>query len=133
MHHCIFRLNLTGIASILITCSVSMPAAAAISNGPNYTNAVDAEMQRILQFNEAEQSYQEKLKVGRERYAQKQRNRARIIEAMSSELQARQQTVVIQPVAAPDKHIEDQAGWSRPLLVVSALIFSFIGFDRYRY
>jgi hypothetical protein len=132
MHHRLFRHSLMGIAAILVTLTVSIRAGAAISKGPDYTNAIDVEQQRILQFYRAEQSFEEKLRVGRERYNQKQINRAKIIAAMSSELQARQQIVVIQPVAAPDGNTDEPAGWFRPSLAVAALAVSFIGIGHYR-
>jgi len=121
-----------GMAGILITLSTSIPASAAISNGPNLTNAAAAEEQRILQFHQAELSYQEKLKVGRERYNQQQIKRARIIAAMSSELQARQQTVVIQPVAAPDANPEEPDSGFQPALVVAVVAVGIFGFRFYR-
>jgi len=79
-------------------------AGAAISQGPLYTNAVASEQRRVLQFFEAQQSYQEQLKVGRQRYDQRQANRAKIIAAMSEELETRQQTVAIQPAGTSDGH-----------------------------
>jgi hypothetical protein len=100
---------------------ISFPAGAAISNGPHCTNAVAAEQQRILQFNYAEQSFQQQLKVGRERYNQKQVNRAKVIAAMSSELEARQQGAVSQPLAAPDGKAAKPAGRSRLWLAVAVL------------
>jgi len=127
MRHRVFKLSLVGIASVLITLGMSIPAGAAISNGPNYTNAVAAEEQRIFQFHQAQQSYEEKLRVGRERYDQKQMNRAKIIEAMSSELQARRQTVVLQPVAAPDGPTEEQVLSFRSSLVVAVLAAVLVG------
>jgi len=123
---------LIGTAGILLTWSMSIPASAAISNGPNFTNAVAAEEQRILQFHQAEQSFQEKLKVGRERYNQKQISRAKVIAAMSSELQARQQTVVIEPVAAPEANSDEPVSLFQPLLTAALLAVGLIGFARYR-
>jgi hypothetical protein len=133
MPHRIFGHSVMGMAAVLATLAMSIPAGAAISNGPNYTNAVAAEQQRILQFHQAEQSYQQKLKVGRERYNQKQINRAKVIAAMSSELQARQQTVVIQPAAGagPDGNTDEPAGRFRPWLGVAALAVGFFGFGHH--
>ena len=128
VRHLIFRRSLMGMAAMLITLAKPIPASAAISNGPHCTNAVAAEEQRILQFYQAEQSYEEKLKVGRERYDQKQVNRAKIIAAMASALQARQQAVVIQPVAAPEGNTDEPAEWFGPWLAVKALAIGMIGF-----
>ena len=86
------------IAALLLGAFLSLRAGAAISEGPVLTNAAAAEERRLSQFYRAEQSFQEKLKVGQERYNQKQAERAKIIAGMSSQLQARQQVVVIQPV-----------------------------------
>jgi hypothetical protein len=122
-----------GIAAMLITSAMSIPVIAAVSEGPNYTNAVVAEQRRIDQFYQAEQSFQEKLKVGRERYNQKQIDRAKTIAAMSAELQARQQTVGIQPVtmASPYVNTDKEVSWFRPSLVVGLLALGFIGFGYY--
>jgi hypothetical protein len=127
-----FRYSLMGIAATLITLAVSIPASAAISNGPNFTNSVAAEQQRIVQFYQAEQSYQEKLKVGKERYRQKQVNRAKIIAGMSSELQARQQAIVIEPVAAPENTPDGPAEWFQPSLAVTGLAIGIFGLGYYR-
>jgi hypothetical protein len=120
-------------AGILIALVMSIPASAAISNGPSNTNAVAAEEQRILQFHLAGQSYQQQLKVGRERYNQKQMIRAKVIAAMASELQARQQTVAIQPVAvaAPFGNINEPVSWLQPWVVVAVLAAGFFGFVYY--
>jgi hypothetical protein len=118
-------------AAILITLALSIPARAAISNGPLLTNAVASEQQRILQFYQAEQSFQEKLRVGRERYNQKQMVRANILAGMKSELQARQQTVVLQPAAAPDADTDQSAGWFRPSLVVALLSACLVAYGFY--
>jgi hypothetical protein len=131
IHHRILKHSLMGMAAVLVTLAVSIRASAAISEGPKYTNAVAAEEQRILQFYQAEQSYQEKLKVGRERYDQKQVNRAKIIAAMSAELRARQQTVVIQPVAASDGNTDEPVSGSRPWLAVEVLAIGLIGYGYY--
>jgi len=131
--HRIFGPGLVGMAGILITLCMSIPARAAISNGPNLTNATAAEEQRILQFHQAEQSYQEKLKVGRERYNQKQVNRAKIIAAMASELQARQQAVVIQPLAAPDGNADEPDSSFQYSFGIAVLVIGLIGFGLYRH
>ncbi len=128
--HRIFKHSLIWMAGILITLAMSIPGGAAIANGPINTNAVAAEEQRVLQFHLAEEAYQQQLKVGRERYQQKQINRAKIIAAMSSELQARQQTVVIQPVAgaSPFAHINGPVSWFQPWVAVAVLAVGFFCF-----
>jgi hypothetical protein len=131
--HRIFGNSLMGMAGVLIALSISIPAGAAISNGPNLTNSTAAEEQRILQFHQAEQSYQEKLKVGRERYNQKQVNRAKIIAAMSSELQARQQAVVIQPLAAPDGNADEPVSSFQYSFGLAVLAIGLISFGLYRH
>jgi hypothetical protein len=96
---------------MLITLAMSFRADAAISEGGKSTNAAIAEEHRIIQFNQAQQSYQEMLKVGRERYNQKQINRAKIIAGMSSELRGRQETVMFHPAApVPDSNTSGQEG-----------------------
>jgi hypothetical protein len=131
MHHRIVKHKLIGIAGILFTLALSLTADAAISEGPKYTNAVVAEQQRVLQFIQAEQSFQEKLKVGRQRYDEKQANRARIIAAMSAELQAREQTVVIQPVTVSAGNSVDPIAGSRPWLLVEAFAVGLVGLGYY--
>jgi hypothetical protein len=132
MRHRSFRLSLMGMAGLLIALSLSIPASAAISNGPKFTNSVAAEEQRIVQFHQAEQAFQEQLKVGRERYNQKQIKRAAVIAAMSSELQSRQQTVVIEPVAVPEGSTDEPVSWFQPLQFVAVLALGFISFGFYR-
>jgi hypothetical protein len=127
MHHRILSRILPALTAFLITLAMAIPARAAISNGPKYTNSVDAEQQRIAQFYQAEQSFQQKLKVGRDRYNQKQINRAKIIQAMSSELQARQLTVGSPAVPVHDKITVEPASEFRPSLVVAALAIGLIG------
>jgi hypothetical protein len=127
MHHRIITQSLAGIAATLTLLAGPICARAAISGGPKYTNAVAAEESRDTQFFEAEQSYQEKLKVGRERYDQKQIKRAQIIATMSAELQARQQTVVIEPVAAPAGNTEEPVSWFQPSTAVVVLVAGCIG------
>ncbi|MGO8700477.1 MAG: DUF4357 domain-containing protein [Limisphaerales bacterium] len=127
------RHRLLGMAAILVTLSISIPVSAAISKGGNYTNAVAAEQQRLLLFDEAERSHQKQLQVGRDRYEQKQTNRARVIAAMASELQARQQVVVIHPAAAETRADADQPLVPvQPSLALAVLAIALIGFGYYR-
>ena len=116
---------------MLITLAMPMRAGAAISQGPICTNAVAAKQRRNSQFFQAEQSFQEQLKVGRERYNQKQIIRGKVIAAMSEELQARQQTVVIHHAGDPDENTEQPVLRSRPLQAVVVLALGFIGLGYY--
>jgi hypothetical protein len=132
MHHRIFRLSLIGVAGSLITLFTSMPVGAAISNGPKLTNAAAAEEQRIIQFHQAEESYQEKLKVGKKRYEEKQLKRAAVIAAMAAELRDRQRTVLVEPFAAPDAVIEEPSTWLQPMLPTALLLVGLVGYVFYR-
>jgi hypothetical protein len=120
-----------GIAAILITLAMSIRASAAVSEGPKPTNAAAAEELRFRQFYDAQQSYQEKLKVGRERYEKKQVERAKVIQAMSAQLQARQQTLVIHPVGVPDEKTGQTTSQFQPLPAAMALAVGFIAFGYY--
>jgi hypothetical protein len=122
-----FTRKLIVLAAILVTMTMALRARAAVSKGPLYTNAVVAEEQRILLFFQAEQSFQEQLKVGRERYAQKQATRAKVIAAMSAQLQARQKTVVLPPLAASFDTPEALDPIFRPWLGVIFLASCMIG------
>jgi hypothetical protein len=121
MRHQIFRQSLTGMAAMVIALAAPICASAAISEGPKYTNAVAAKENRNAEFFRAEQSYQEKLKVGKERYNQKQASRDKIIASMSAQLQARQQTVAVQPVAAHDDSADGPVWQFEPSVVVAFL------------
>lgn len=134
-HH-IIRPHLTWLAALLITLAMAMGARAAISEGPKPINAYEAQKRRNVLLFEANQSDQEKLRVGQERYQQMQTNRAKIIASMSLELQARQQTVVVQPAAgpsAPSAKPKEPGRWLKPLLAVVALAAGFFGFGYYLY
>jgi hypothetical protein len=109
------------VAAIVITLAAPLCASAAISGGPKYTNAVAAKENLNTEFFRAEQSYQEKLKVGKERYAQKQANRDKIIASMTAQLQARQQTVAVPPVAAHDDSADGPVWQFEPSVMVAFL------------
>jgi hypothetical protein len=129
MRYLAHRYSLMGMAALLMPLAISMPVGAAIQVGPIPTNSVDAEQQRILQFHQLEQSFQEQLKVGKDRYKQKQLNRDKVVAAMSSELRARQQKVVIQPVKRPvvNTDASDASSWLFP--IAAALSLGFFGFE----
>ena len=124
--------GLTRVAALLVSLAMSNRANAAVAQGPHYTNSVAAEEQRILQFFEAEQSFQDKLKVGRERYEQKQLSRSNIIAAMSAELQARQQTVAMEPVAASKRNTDELVSGSQPWLAVLSLAIGIVALGCFR-
>ena len=124
----IFGHRLLGIAALPVTLALSFHAHAAVSEGTKSTNAAVAEERRLLQFHEAEQSYQEKLKVGRERYDQKQVDRAKVISAMSAELEARQRAVGIRPAGDSDDYADQTISRARPSLAAAVLALGLIGF-----
>ena len=132
-HYCLgfFRRRVTGLASVLITLALPVCARAAIAGGPVYTNAIASKQNLDTEFYRAAQSYQEKLKVGRERYDQKQITRAKIIEAMSAGLQAREETIVIPTEAIRLNPDEGPVSWSVPALVIIALAAGFVGASAY--
>jgi hypothetical protein len=119
--------GLMGIAAVLIELASPNGARAAIAQGPKYTNSVAAEEQRIIQFFQAEQSFQDKLKVGRERYEQKQLVRSNIIAGMNAELQARQQSVANVQVTAANKKADELVSGSQPWLAVTSLVMGIVG------
>jgi len=124
----IFGHRLMGIAALPVTLALSIHAHAAVPEGPKSTNAAVAEELRLLQFHEADQSFQEKLKAGRERYDQKQVDRAKVIRAMSAELEARQRAVGIRPAGDPDDYAGQTISRSRPSLAAAVLALGLIGF-----
>ncbi len=123
----IFGPRLMGLAVLPVTLALSFHANAAVSEGTKSTNAAVAEERRLLQFNEAEQSFQEKLKVGRQRYDQKQVDRAKVIQAMSAELVARQRSLGIRPAGDFDDYTDQTISRSRPSLAVVVLALGLIG------
>jgi hypothetical protein len=131
----IFRHSLTGLAAVLVALAISIRANAAVAEGTFITNAAAAEEHRALQFHEAEISLQDKLRVGRERYEKKQVERAKVIEAMSSQLQARQQTVAIHPMGVPgatNDQTDSPSGPSLAAVMVAVMVaVCFIGMGHY--
>lgn len=123
--------SLMAMAAVVVSLAISFPARALISIEPRSTNAAVADEQRFLQYYQAEQSYQKKLKVGRDRYLQKQINRDKIIAGMSSQLQLREQTVVNQTAAADDSG--QPLSWFLPSLAFAGLAAGFVGFRHYLY
>ena len=114
---------------LLLALLLPLRGLAAISQGPEPQNAVEAQQRQKLLFDQAILSNQEKLRVGRERYEQRLAERASLMQAMTAQLQARQQIVTIQPAAAAQPlAIFDPSQWLKPALTVSLLLVVFICF-----
>ncbi|HEX4121963.1 MAG TPA: DUF4357 domain-containing protein [Verrucomicrobiae bacterium] len=128
MCHCILSHGKTAVAVTLVCVAIPLRSHASVAVGPTYTNTTASEQRRLAQFYQAEQSFQEKLRVGRERYKQKQTERAKIIAAMSSEFQARQQTVVIQPLEPPRVNPDLPVGWFHSSMFVGVFAAGLLGF-----
>jgi hypothetical protein len=120
--------------AIIVAVVSAATSRAAISVGPIITNSVAAEEQRILRDHQAEQSYQEKIRVGKERYNQRQENRAKVIAAMASQLQEREQTVVIHPVVPSEPKMEIPGLRFTPFIAIFAIavLFFVSGLNRLR-
>lgn len=114
--------------ALLMALAVANRAGAAIAQGPVLTNAAAAEERRIALFYQAEQSFQEKLKVGRERYQKRQLDRAKTIASMSAELEARRETVVIRPIEPPSVNPNMPVGWLHSSMAVAVLASGLLGF-----
>jgi hypothetical protein len=110
---------------VCLIAATEFRARAAIEGGPTLTNEIQAKERLQTQFFQAEQSYQEKLRVGRERYAKKQEQRAKIVAAMNSELEARRQMIVIHSPAEADNAIHEQIVHSIPWMIGVSLLSSF--------
>jgi hypothetical protein len=131
MCHRFFRHSLIRTAAVLIAVTTPICASAAVSQGPVITNAVAAELHRDALFYAAEQSFQDKLRVGQERYNQKQIYRGKVIAAMAAELQARQLTVAIHQEADPENITDQPISDNGPWLVLGALTVGILGFAAY--
>ncbi len=131
--HRIFRSRCLGLTALLITLAIGLGARAAISEGPKPINEYEAQKRRNVELFEANQSYQEQLRVGQERYRQMQTNRAKIIASMAAEFQARQQVVVLQPAAAPPAKPKEPIKGLKPILAAVLLGIGFFGFGYYLY
>ena len=127
----LFRQRWAQIAAVLIALAPPLRAGAAIAEGPKTTNTAAADEQRRLQFHDAEVSLQDKLRVGRERYEQKQIDRAKVIQGMSAQLEARQQTVVIQPAAVPDITPDQKLSLPLPWPEAAMVAACFVGMGYY--
>lgn len=119
-------------AVAIVALFATFPAAGAISHGPTLTNATAELQHRNTQFYDAEQSYEQKLQVGRERYAQKQAVRAKAIAAMQEEFRAREATVILHPVAEPPVNRTEQLLERSRTLPKALTIVSLLGFLYYQ-
>ena len=132
--HSSARFRQISVTALLLLLAVPLHTTAGVAVGPIPTNAAEAEQHRIIQFNDAELSLQKKLEVGKARYERRQADRSKAIKAMAAELTKRQETVVIQPAAAPyvNKGYADTSSWPWLLLGVAALGAGFLGLRYYR-
>jgi len=128
--HSNMRFSRIFVTAILLLLAVALRTIAGVAVGSISTNAVEAEQNRTIQFLEAQRSFQRKLEVGKERYEQRQADRAKAIKAMAAELTKRQEMVVIQSAAAPYKKDADMSSWL--LLGVTALGVGFLSLRYYR-
>jgi hypothetical protein len=109
------------IAMLLISLAGITRTGAVVSGGPLLTNAVEKEQQRIMQDYRAEQSKQEKQRVAKLRYEQKQQRRAAILAGMEAQLHAEQQLVVLPPRAAIGSDAPPSSIWHFPPLLFAIL------------
>lgn len=118
--------NRLSCAILLLALVFSLRVEAAISEGPKPQNAVEEQQRRKLLFDQAILSNQEKLRVGQERGEQRQAYRAKMLEVMTAQLQARQQTVNIQPTTATPSLVIEPGQWLKPILTALLLLVVFI-------
>jgi hypothetical protein len=114
------------LASMMGTARVG----AAVALGPVITNAADEKQQQVMVDYEAQQSYREKLKVGLERYNQKQAQRAGILAGMAAQLHAQQKIVVFPSGPATGNEAVKSVKWYLPplFLILFAVILFGAGF-----
>ena len=128
-----FKLGRFWVVGLLLMLATPTAVVAAISEGPIPKNAYEEQKRHDLLVYEAKLSFEEKLRVGQERYKQSQTNRAKIIAGMAAELQARQQVVVVQPSAAPSVMAGPPIKGLKPLLAVVILAIGFFCFGYFLY
>jgi hypothetical protein len=124
--HLIRRCSQIWLAVLLLTSFLSLPANAAISEGPKPRTEEEAKKRLNLDYYQAKQSFEDQLRVGQERYKQKQLERAKIVATMTAEFQARQQVVTIQPPIGAEGSPAQPGKPLWPTLVIAALIMVFI-------
>ncbi len=94
---------------------------ASISEGPNPKNAVEERQRQKLLFDQAVESNQDKLRVGKERYDRKVAERAQMLQVMSAQLEARKAVVVLQPPPTTPKLADVVSGTQKPILTLILL------------
>lgn len=120
------RRNRLGCAMLLLVLVFSGRVEAAISEGPKPQNEVEAQQRQKLLFDQAILSGQEKMRVAQERYDARQANRVKMLAVMAAQLQARQQTVTIQPATATPSLVIAPEQWLKPVLTALLLLVVFI-------
>jgi hypothetical protein len=119
----------TWFVALFVLSALALSAGAAVSLGPKIEPGTNEAARRAMQFYDAQQSNERKLEVGRKRYEQRQAARATAIKAMATELEVRQQTVVIQPKPAEsaDQSQQEQVSGPGLLWVLLAFAVAFLG------
>jgi hypothetical protein len=116
---------------VLVLLSMSTPVLAGVDLGPVPKDKNEAEDRRIMQAYEAQKSYEEKLRVGKERTLKRETNRVRMVAAMTSELVEREKTVSI-PMETTTRGASQSADtWSGTALGVLAVGIGFLAFRFY--
>jgi hypothetical protein len=118
---------------LLLMLSMSTAVVAAVSQGPTPKNPYEEKKRRDMNFYEAKQSFEDKVRVGQERYNQSQTNRAKIIASMAAQFQARQQIVAVEPSTTAAVKPRPPIKGLKPLLAVLILAGGFFGFGYYLY
>ena len=113
-----------GIAAMLITLVPSFRAIAAIPvAAPTHDPVID-ERERLAVAFRAQQSHEEKLKAGQERYNQRQLDRTKTAAAMTAQLEARRKVVEVRPTSQGRGHVEESVVAPPPHLIDSVLAIS---------
>jgi hypothetical protein len=96
------RLRLIWFSVGVLTLAITLQSRAGIGLPamPDQSDTNAMEQYRISRFYEGEKSYQEKLKVGRERYYYMLSNRNGVVAAMVRELEDRKKVIGVQAAAA---------------------------------
>lgn len=127
MNRSLPRFCSAGMTALLFLLAAVSPMNAGIAHGPQITNSVDAEQKRIMQFFDAEYSYQQKLRVGKERYVQRQAERAKVVAGMAAQLKARQQLFVSPPRSDYVDSTQEQTDWYEVSPGGAVFLLSLIG------
>ena len=117
---------------VVVGMTISAFAGIGLAPVPDASNTNAIEQARITQFYEAKKSHEEKLKVGRERYANMLAHRAEVLQVMANELAERQKTVVIEPPAPVENTEKSQVQTQNYTLIGIIIIgLAFLGFRHY--